>query len=749
MWDHGIELTRQLLVNTCHLRTRNETKRKDKHQSSRDTVGLASYISGDNETGRISPATNTRTRSIPVRQISWSRKLSPLQPGHSSDCDSREYRAVLRSILKQPRKCGRARSHPPYSRVAFTEASFAPTPVFSPQPAFVPGPVDGLIQLENPKTDSPHPSFLSQLRTVRNPCSNVSPSMNPADPFSLKTLPPNTSQQPAMESRDMGLNPPKRMRAVREKSNPVTIRRQIKINERRLPDRQMKHISDAKVLDRPIHAPRLPPLSFAGSDHELSNNFGNRHTEDVELAMSQGRAVWRSKKLPQLGGRISSTFPQLTTTVKRKKTSAIDQTTKDSKIPEPLQAIGPNLNNLGGQLETVNDKIELLSDEVFMQNISQRSSNRIVPSPSRDFRATGHDLQRLMKSASPSRDYRATSADLQRLMNNNGLSARNGDSSGLTKYQGPYKSKRSTIRDSTSEKASYLSVGHASSPPAATASTPRRSSNQGTADDPIEICSGSEDYFAADDEDEDLDMFSDCDAAPAVQDPPVLTRYCTVCSDSIHIADIPLLSGCSHQAATCVECFARWIESQLTTQGWKGIKCPDVSCSVILTHHDVQAYATPEVFSQYDMFSMRDALGQVSNFRWCRNPACTSGQEHDDDGYIFTCVACGHKACVTHDVNWHEGETCDEYTYRVSGAKEREQKAQEEASVAAISKLSKKCPGPDCAFNIEKNAGCDHMTCSRCRYEFCWECLADYQRIRTKGNAAHEKTCKYHSSRLV
>ncbi|OAG10417.1 uncharacterized protein CC84DRAFT_1047161, partial [Paraphaeosphaeria sporulosa] len=219
---------------------------------------------------------------------------------------------------------------------------------------------------------------------------------------------------------------------------------------------------------------------------------------------------------------------------------------------------------------------------------------------------------------------------------------------------------------------------------------------------------------------------------------------CTVCSDSIHIADIPLLSGCSHQAATCVECFARWIESQLTTQGWKGIKCPDVSCSVILTHHDVQAYATPEVFSQYDMFSMRDALGQVSNFRWCRNPACTSGQEHDDDGYIFTCVACGHKACVTHDVNWHEGETCDEYTYRVSGAKEREQKAQEEASVAAISKLSKKCPGPDCAFNIEKNAGCDHMTCSRCRYEFCWECLADYQRIRTKGNAAHEKTCKYH-----
>jgi hypothetical protein len=67
--------------------------------------------------------------------------------------------------------------------------------------------------------------------------------------------------------------------------------------------------------------------------------------------------------------------------------------------------------------------------------------------------------------------------------------------------------------------------------------------------------------------------------------------------------------------------------------------------------------------------------------------------------------------CVIHEVTWHEGETCEEYDSRSSGRNAEEQRAQEEASLAAIRELSKKCPGPKCVYDIEKNHGCDHMTC--------------------------------------
>ena len=38
---------------------------------------------------------------------------------------------------------------------------------------------------------------------------------------------------------------------------------------------------------------------------------------------------------------------------------------------------------------------------------------------------------------------------------------------------------------------------------------------------------------------------------------------------------------------------------------------------------------------------------------------------------------------------------------------------------------TKKCP--TCKANIEKNDGCNQMTCFKCKYSFCWECLADWK----------------------
>ena len=70
----------------------------------------------------------------------------------------------------------------------------------------------------------------------------------------------------------------------------------------------------------------------------------------------------------------------------------------------------------------------------------------------------------------------------------------------------------------------------------------------------------------------------------------------------------------------------------------------------------------------------------------------------------------------------------------------KERKRQEELakynkmSEQWILKNTKQCP--NCKKPIEKNKGCNHMTCSQCKYEFCWYCFNE-----CKHPAEHFRQC--------
>jgi hypothetical protein len=54
----------------------------------------------------------------------------------------------------------------------------------------------------------------------------------------------------------------------------------------------------------------------------------------------------------------------------------------------------------------------------------------------------------------------------------------------------------------------------------------------------------------------------------------------------------------------------------------------------------------------------------------------------------------------------------------------------DEASATLIQTSTKMCPNSRCQTNITKSDGCNHITCTRCRCEFCWICGQELPRDR-------------------
>lgn len=93
--------------------------------------------------------------------------------------------------------------------------------------------------------------------------------------------------------------------------------------------------------------------------------------------------------------------------------------------------------------------------------------------------------------------------------------------------------------------------------------------------------------------------------------------------------------------------------------------------------------------------SFKATMSALPDFRWCIATGCKSGQIHSE-GDIFRCVQCSHKACVSCNVAWHQGETCAAYQARLIAQPEEEVE-----SAKTIEKTAKLCPG--CSRKIQKN----------------------------------------------
>ncbi|RHY35497.1 hypothetical protein DYB32_000016 [Aphanomyces invadans] len=106
-------------------------------------------------------------------------------------------------------------------------------------------------------------------------------------------------------------------------------------------------------------------------------------------------------------------------------------------------------------------------------------------------------------------------------------------------------------------------------------------------------------------------------------------------------------------------------------------------------------------YARFQEYLLRSFVDINKTVKWCPAPGCDKAIA--SSGGLST-VSCGDEA--------HMPVSCEQLATWL-------EKCRNESETANwILANTKKCP--KCAIRIEKNQGCNHMTCRSCKYEFCW-----------------------------
>lgn len=227
-----------------------------------------------------------------------------------------------------------------------------------------------------------------------------------------------------------------------------------------------------------------------------------------------------------------------------------------------------------------------------------------------------------------------------------------------------------------------------------------------------------------------------------IQDVP-----CLACTD---ISDVVIVFPCPDSHVMCTQCFAMYCHTKLNSRQFVlkdtigyTLPCPGLgdSCNATFikeVHHFM--VSGKEQYERYKNFATEEFVLQNGGIL-CPAENCGNGLLPESNARRVTCRVssggCGLVFCRLCHQAFHEEDSCNQNNnirdiimdnvYQVNQqnamlARWRD----EEDSKNTISKTTKPCPG--CRVPTEKSGGCNHMSCMRCRHEWCWICLVTWGR---------------------
>ncbi|KAI9676896.1 MAG: hypothetical protein M1817_006735 [Caeruleum heppii] len=178
--------------------------------------------------------------------------------------------------------------------------------------------------------------------------------------------------------------------------------------------------------------------------------------------------------------------------------------------------------------------------------------------------------------------------------------------------------------------------------------------------------------------------------------------------------------ACGHRY--CVDCYQQYLAQKIRQEGEASrIQCPKTGCTLKMDSKSVDVLVASDLKQRYQTLLTRTYVDDKENLKWCPAPNCEYAvdchvKKRQLDVIVPTvhCI-CGHDFCFGCTLNDHQPAPCPLVRMWLK-------KCEDDSETANwISANTKECP--ICGSTIEKNGGCNHMTCRKCKHEFCWMCM--------------------------
>ncbi|KAK6490760.1 ankyrin repeat and IBR domain-containing protein 1-like isoform X1 [Huso huso] len=229
--------------------------------------------------------------------------------------------------------------------------------------------------------------------------------------------------------------------------------------------------------------------------------------------------------------------------------------------------------------------------------------------------------------------------------------------------------------------------------------------------------------------------------SPGDEDLPM----CGICMCNITVFEDPVDMACGHEF--CRACWEGFLNLKIQEGEAHNIFCPAYDCFQLVPVDVIESVVSREMDKRYLQFDIKAFVENNPAIRWCPTAGCeravrlTRPGIAGSDSLSFPllrapAVDCGKSHLFCWECLGEAHEPCDCQTWKMWLQKVSEMKPEELVGVNEAYEDAANClwlltnskPCANCKSPIQKNEGCNHMQCAKCKYDFCWICLEEWKK---------------------